>query len=652
VGGLAEQDPAAVAEAVPDAAAAYDAADDAAAAYDAEENTEENTNAERRKNWREGLEGGGGNIDGAATTAAADEANTPSEEFAAFAITGLDVDADALLLSKAEADRSANVADADKSEGDPPFAMSGLDSTNIDSAGAEKDQEEDKGKVKEQEQKQEQIREQEQKQEEWDSGQDNDGPIDMSAVAEAIDQLVADIAPAKFAQSSQLLLDLVQGLGALQTMAETGKLLPSAASAATTTIAPPAAALPPSAETTPPMRYPTSLVGSISKHSPAGRARLEQLLDTPHAVSCHRGGWFSVHLRRKKGELAAFRARREAKGRDAVSIGRAVRMSRAGSTAKYRRQTRGEVPMSAEGEEGKYVCDLRMALDIFCNIFHSSCPEHNLIDAFQRGRVRALFFGDGDQTAAETVQYLENYFLKKVRCGQLDNIIDARIRRRRRSSGSSSEPSNSVHAALSAIFTNVIGDKLKSVGFWSVVTERVRCTVQFQIEDTTVLTPRRPVKVRNDSEVRRIRRFRRHGGALGQAASEILNPKPIPTNLVKREADMEAIVAYNTSLKGRRRRVSQQNQTKVLRHEEIEEVCWVVLTGFDAARKQACAQALVVHAKMSLDDAEWALKWGVPYYLLRQDNPDLSLAEGNALKEALEAGGCEVVLERQQLNAI
>ena len=55
---------------------------------------------------------------------------------------------------------------------------------------------------------------------------------------------------------------------------------------------------------------------------------------------------------------------------------------------------------------------------------------------------------------------------------------------------------------------------------------------------------------------------------------------------------------------------------------------------------------------MSVDDAEWALKWGVPYYLLRQDNPDLSLAEGRALKEALEAGGCEVLLERQQLNAI
>ena len=139
---------------------------------------------------------------------------------------------------------------------------------------------------------------------------------------------------------------------------------------------------------------------------------------------------------------------------------------------------------------------------------------------------------------------------------------------------------------------------------------------------------------------------------LGQTAREILNPKPVPTNLIKREADMEAIVAYNNSLKGRRRRVSQQNQTKILRHEEIEEVCWLVLTGFDASRKRQVARALMDHAKMSRQEAEWALKWGVPYYLLRQDDPDLTLGEGRALKEALEAGGCEVLLERQQLNAI
>ena len=192
--------------------------------------------------------------------------------------------------------------------------------------------------------------------------------------------------------------------------------------------------------------------------------------------------------------------------------------------------------------------------------------------------------------------------------------------------GKFAKATQDIHAALSEIFTEIVGDKLKSVGFWSVVTERVRCIVQFQIEDATILTPRRPLKVRNDSEIQRIRKFRRHGGVLGQTAREILNPKPVPTNLIKREADMEAIVAYNNSLKGRRRRVSQQNQTKLLRHEEIEEVCWLVLTGFDASRKRQVARALMDHAKMSRQEAEWALKWGVPYYLLRQDDPDLTWA--------------------------
>ena len=153
----------------------------------------------------------------------------------------------------------------------------------------------------------------------------NSEPLDVAGAAEAIDQLVADIAPAKFAQRSAV-ANLVQGLEALQTMAETGQIVPSTAtSSSTATTTPPAAsatATPPVASKTSPLRYPVSLVSPLSMTSPARRARREQILDTPHAVSCHRGGWFSINLRRKKGELAIFRERGEAKGRDAVSLGR------------------------------------------------------------------------------------------------------------------------------------------------------------------------------------------------------------------------------------------------------------------------------------------------------------------------------------------
>lgn len=466
--------------------------------------------------------------------------------------------------------------------------------------------------------------------------------FDFDSVADAIDQLVTEKAPAAFAQRDKVLVDLVQGMEALQTMAETCELVKPQESLSDGSES--------IAEERKLLTYPKSLVSSFSlKDSPQGRARLEQILDTPHAVSCHRGGWFSVNLRRKKGELSQFRRQGKAKGREAVTKGKVVNISRAGQTAKYRRQTHREVPRSAEGEEGKYVCDVRMALDAFCNIFHTSCPEHNLIDAFHRGRVQATFFGDGDQSAAEIVQNLEKYFLKKLRCGRIDNIIDGKIRIRHRHGTASKR---NVPEALSEIFLEVVGDALESVGFWSVVTERVRCIVQFQIRDDTQLTPRHDFRVANDNSIQRIRKFRRQGGVLGQTASEILSPKPIPTNLIKREADREAIMAYQNSLKGRRRRIAQANQTKRLRKEDITEVCWVVLTGFDPKRRRTVSSALQKHAKMTADDVEWALKWGVPYYLLRQDNPDLSLADGRALKDTLEEAGCTVIMEREQLNAI
>ena len=59
----------------------------------------------------------------------------------------------------------------------------------------------------------------------------------------------------------------------------------------------------------------------------------------------------------------------------------------------------------------------------------------------------------------------------------------------------------------------------------------------------------------------------------GVSMDDIMNPKEIPSNLVKREADMEAIIKYNTSLKGRRRKRAREEQTMKLRKETIHEVC-------------------------------------------------------------------------------
>jgi hypothetical protein len=170
-----------------------------------------------------------------------------------------------------------------------------------------------------------------------------------------------------------------------------------------------------------------------------------------------------------------------------------------------------------------------------------------LIDAFQRGRVKATLFGEGDMTGNDIVQNLENYFLSKIRGGEVDALIDTRIKNH--------TDGNDVRKAISDIFFNVIGTNLERIGFWTVVTERIRCKVMFEIKDFTELRSRRNLKVNNISEIVRIRRFRRSGkGVLGVSIEDIMNPKTPPSNLVKREADLEVITKYNNSIKGRRRR--------------------------------------------------------------------------------------------------
>ena len=152
--------------------------------------------------------------------------------------------------------------------------------------------------------------------------------------------------------------------------------------------------------------------------------------------------------------------------------------------------------------------------DTFCRIFHSECPEFNLIDAYQRGRVKVVLFGEGDMTGQDVIQNFERYFLMRIRGGQMDQIISTRIQKYKHV--------NDVKKAISDIFHTIIGTSLEKVGFWTVVTERIRCKIQFQIKDFTELKSRRNLKVNNIGSISRIRKFRRTGkGVLGVSNDDI-----------------------------------------------------------------------------------------------------------------------------------
>ena len=465
---------------------------------------------------------------------------------------------------------------------------------------------------------------------------------------EQIQQVIQQKVSENFQERDQLLLDLVQGLDHLNELAELSN----------NTLGPPSLTkkkYPKSLKhtTSPPPPPPSSSSSSSSSSSKntmtkrsiavARQRKLEEILDTPHSVHSIKGGWWNIDLRRKKGELKLFQERGVAKGSECISLGKKIKKSRVGITH-YNRKFRKDLPKAAEGEEGKYTCDIRMSLDTFCSIFHSKCKEFNLIDAYSRGRVKCTLFGEGDMTGNDIITKFENYLLKKIRGGPVDRMIDSKIDTRINPKLNVDD----VKKAITDIFVNIIGTELENVGFWTVVTERIRCNVQFQIKNCTTLISRRNSKVNNIGEISRIRNFRRSGkGVLGVSFDDIMNPKEIPLSIVKREADMEKISLYNNSLKGRRRKRAQDEQTMKLRKIHIEEVCCVVLIGFDPARRKDALIGLQQHTRMSEDDADWALKYGVPYYLLKQKKPEMSLDQGDLLVEQLEKCGCEVLLERQ-----
>jgi hypothetical protein len=435
-------------------------------------------------------------------------------------------------------------------------------------------------------------------------------------IQEVIQQKVTE----NFVARDQLLLDLVQGLDHLNELAI------ASTSPKSTTL---------NIRST--KKYPKALKNS-TRSTTARQRKLEEILDTPHSVTAIKGGWWSINFRREKGELQEFQKRGVAKGIDAIAIGRTIKKSRQG-TQQYNRKFHKDLPQSASGEEGKGVCDLRMSLDTFCRIFHSSCPEYNLIDSFQRGRVKATLFGECGMTGASLIQHLEHYFLSKIRGGPIDRMIDTRIKKMN---------GDDVRVAISDIFTKIIGQELEKVGLWTVVTDRIRCLCQFEIKDFTALVSRRNLKVNNIGEISRIRQFRRSGkGVLGISIDDIMNPREIPMNLVKREADMAVVTEYNNSLKARRRARAQEEQTMKLRKQEIKEICWVVLVGFEQERITEAIAGLQEFVGMTEDDAVWAIKYGVPYFLLKQKRPAMSIDAGENLVEQLVSTGCQVLLERQ-----
>lgn len=171
-------------------------------------------------------------------------------------------------------------------------------------------------------------------------------PIELAEqISKAINQQVNEnLKGEKWKQRDQLLLDLVQGLDTLNTMAETGNISKNKS-------------------------YPKTLMNqscksprSTTDNQIKNQRKLEELLDTPHSVNQLRGGWWSIDLRRQKGELQLYQERGVAKGIGCIGNGRSIKKSRKGYSVKYNRKFNKDVPTSATGEEGKYACDIRMSL--------------------------------------------------------------------------------------------------------------------------------------------------------------------------------------------------------------------------------------------------------------------------------------------------
>ena len=422
--------------------------------------------------------------------------------------------------------------------------------------------------------------------------------VDAVDLRDAIDNLVSEMAPRAFRQRDNELIGLMQSVKIMQDLAD-GKV-------------PAQKFLSDSSNefllTNDPAKNYINLAGKEREEFNQHRG---EILNVPYSVQYKKAGWWSIDLRRKGGkEVALYRNRGKARGRDCISHGR----------------------LSKEAQEAHY-CDCSMTMDAFCQILHTKCPEFNLIDAYRRGRVKCTYFGEGYLTANSIISKLEKHFFKRLRGKKIDHILNGLAK---------DNDESAVRNALSMIFETVVGDSLESVPFWLLITDQIRSIVQFHISAVTTLINRQPRRVDNDSELQRIRVFRQR-----EDYDEVMNPAPPPKDIIKREHNKQLIDKYQNSLKGRRRRRALENQSKRLRKEKIIEVMDLVLVDYDRKRAEKLLVVLNEQAEMEQDDAQWALKHGIPYALVATDLP---LDSGRRLKKLLENAGGVILAEFQSMR--
>ena len=400
-----------------------------------------------------------------------------------------------------------------------------------------------------------------------------------------------------FVKRDELLLDLLQGMAALQTTAGiplTGKLKAGGETPA----------------------YPKRLVNTARETGNARRKRHAELMNEPYVPIVRKSATWSVNLRPETSSPLMVMMKLDPEmrcgpGTSNIYEGRIKEKHRLKDANETQRDRRLYIIKVKHG----------VFIDLLTVMRHGKkeFPKLPLPQALSEGKLKAEYTELNNEDFCNTTVQIDKFLLQPLREHPKTPKLLRRIKRE------GSKP-------LRDIFMDIVGNEfLKEARTWFRISGRVKCCVQFQFPPTTVLRRRAPPQVDADTfaATQRIKTFRKNNPCDNGVGIPFIT---YPSYSVMKQDD--AIVAAersNESYEGRVYARMKRNATRRMRHEWIPKEWDLVLTGYDPSRKRVLMKKLKEWLRIDSKAAKYTLR------LCDQHGPK----EGKLLKADMGAKECE-----------
>lgn len=438
------------------------------------------------------------------------------------------------------------------------------------------------------------------------SAEDEPEPMTAEEMQAALQDELANICDKKitdaFVKRDELLLDMMQGLAALQTAAGTPLYPPTLEQAGTRPEYP--ARLKGDGEASDQdQRSPRSkFMLSVSprfredrkRYTQARRTRHAELLNAPYLPTVRRGVVWSVNFYEKSYASLETMMKLEPDMR-----------SGPGNSNVYEGKVKEKNKLIDEGKSGRErrLFVIRLKVNIFAELLTQKTvmdkgrelvtPRLTLMMAMNEGKLKVEYTELNHQDMFYTAVQIDKFLFEPLR---MDSSMTPLLKRL----------NTEGNAVLKTIFEDVVGKGyLKNASHWFRMSKRIKCMVQFQFPTETTLKQRHkaPMDLDTYTAVKRIKDFKTKPWA-----GDLFGFEYPPWSVMEQDDAIVAAERDNESYAGRVAKRMKRNATRRMRHEWIPKEWDLVLVGFDEQKRKSLKNALRKWLNKNDDEVEYILK--------------------------------------------